>query len=147
MITVDFYPTLVEVAKAEKPENTLLDGLSLVPTLVDGKMEERALYWHFPAYLNARKGKDGRLDFRTTPVSVIRKGDFKLIYYYETRHWELYDLAADIGESENLAKINTEKVTELGTLLVTWLKDTGADLPREKVTGEVVALPDPLVDK
>ena len=141
-ITVDFYPTLTEIARAEKPEDTSLDGVSLVNTFMGNTMEERALYWHFPAYLNAREGTDGQLNFRTTPVSVIREGGWKLLFYYETRHWELYNLFHDLGENNNLVSTNPAIVRILGNSLIKWLRETNADLPRDKITGNEVSLPD-----
>ena len=57
------------------------------------------LYWHFPGYLGA--GKDG---WRTTPAGAIRAGDWKLIEFFETGKIELYNLAEDIGEKNDLAK-------------------------------------------
>jgi len=142
IITVDFYPTFVEIANVETPVNKPLDGISLVDVLKGRKMADRALYWHFPAYLNGRTGKDGKLDFRTTPVSVVRKGDYKLLFYYETRHWELYNLTENIGEDNNLADLNQQIVKKMGKILIEWLIDTEADLPRDKNTGKVVALPE-----
>ncbi len=141
VITVDFYSTLIKVAGAKKPANTILDGTDLSPLFKGKKLKDRALYWHFPAYLNARRGEDGKLDFRTTPASVIRKGDWKLLFYYETRHWELYNLANDIGEDHNIAGINPKIVKKLGRDLIAWLKATNADMPREKSTDQEVPLP------
>lgn len=141
VITVDFYPTLAKIANAELPASTALDGEDLSGLFLGEQLKERSLFWHFPAYLNARGTFQGRKQFRTSPASVIRKKDWKLIYYYETRSWELYHLRNDIGENINLANDYPGLVKDLGTELVRWLVETNADLPRFKGSKEEVPLP------
>ncbi len=83
--------------------------------------------------------------FRTRPVSVIRKGDWKLHLYHEewqldggrgeigtNRAVELYNIASDIGERHDVAATNTAKRDELLNDLLAWLKATNAPLPTEK---------------
>src|SRR5207244_3701201 len=52
MITgVDLYPTLLEVAGVERPQNYTLDGLSYRKLLFDGgkgDLNRDSIYWHFP---------------------------------------------------------------------------------------------------
>jgi arylsulfatase A-like enzyme len=82
--------------------------------------------------------------FRTRPVSVIRKGDWKLLQYHE--EWvldggrdnilrnnavEIYNLAEDIGETNNLAAIQIDKRNELLDELIKWQKEIDAPIPRE----------------
>ena len=80
--------------------------------------------------------------FRTRPVSVIHKGNWKLHLYHEewqldggreklaTNHAvELYNLADDIGERNNLADSNPAKRDELLDDLLAWLKATDAPVP------------------
>jgi arylsulfatase A-like enzyme len=128
VIHVDLYPTLMELTGAKPPAD--LDGLSLWPLLSGkGKLPERALYFHFPVYLQAyRAGYDDGRDplFRTRPGSVIRKGGWKLHYYYEDGGVELYDLQTDPGERNNLAAIETGRREELLSLLRKWLEQEGA---------------------
>ena len=128
VIHVDFYPTLVELMGKETPAE--LDGLSLWPLLDGtGELPERSLYFHFPIYLQAyRAGYDDGRDplFRTRPGSVIRKGMWKLHYYYEDGGVELYQLDTDPGERNNLAAIHPEKKEELLNLLWSWLEQANA---------------------
>ena len=58
----------------------------------------RDLYWHFPAYLQSYK-KSGK-EWRATPYSSIRSGDWKLIYYYEDKSVELFNLKDDLKSSK-----------------------------------------------
>ncbi len=125
-IHVDIYPTFLELAGAKKPENYILDGESLVPLFKDGnaKLKREAIYQHFPGYLGA--GED---TWRTTPVGLIQAGDWKLMEFFEDGRLELYNLKDDIGEKNNLATKNPEKVKELHAKMLAWRKEVGAKMP------------------
>jgi arylsulfatase A-like enzyme len=127
-IHVDIFPTFVELAGAARP-NQPLDGLSLVSIFRDpkGRLGRDALYWHFPGYLQA-KGSD----WRTTPVGVVRAGDFKLMEFFETARLELYNLKEDLGEKHNLADRMPGKAKELHAKLVAWREALHAAMPRPK---------------
>jgi arylsulfatase A-like enzyme len=129
VINIDFYPTIMEIIEKE-PAAEKLDGVSLWP-LVTGSPAgmDRSIFFHFPVYLEAyRAGYDGGRDslFRTRPGSVIREGDWKMHYYYEDGKAELYNIASDPGEAENLAEINSTKTSELLSKLQVWLENEGA---------------------
>lgn len=47
------------------------------------------------------------------PHSAIRKGDFKLIYFWDTRKVQLFDLTHDLSESDNLASEKLDLVTQV----------------------------------
>ena len=64
------------------------------------------------------------------PGAAVRAGDYKLIKFYETNHIELYNLAEDISETNDLAKKVPEKTAELHKLLLDWQKATGAKMPQ-----------------
>ncbi|HEX4948132.1 MAG TPA: sulfatase [Blastocatellia bacterium] len=140
---VDLYPTFLAVAGAKAPKP--LDGESLLPLFKGtGKLQRQAIFWHFPGYLDdpVLRGRDPV--FRTRPVSTIRKGDWKLHLYWE--EWqldggrgklatnnavELYNIAADIGERNNLVLTNPAKRDELLNDLLAWVKATNAPVPTE----------------
>jgi arylsulfatase A-like enzyme len=132
---LDFYPTLLEVAGVEQPAGKILDGQSILPVLTQkGMLEERSLFWHFPIYLQAYlKEGDPTQDplFRTRPGSAIRYGDWKLIQYFEYTDLELYNLKEDIGETNNLAETNPEKLQELLKILENWREEINAPVPKE----------------
>jgi arylsulfatase A-like enzyme len=125
-IHVDVYPTLLELAGAKRPEGYILDGESLVPLLHDGNanLKRDAIYQHFPGYLGAGPGF-----FRTTPVSLIEVGDWKLMEFFEDGRLELYNLKDDIGEKNNLATAMPDKTRELHNRLLAWRKEINAPLP------------------
>lgn len=133
IIGVDIYPTLCEITGAKLPEGQAVDGRSLVPLFL-GKSEgweQRALYWHFPAYLQSYQVTHEQRDplFRSRPCSIIRVGDYKLHHYYEDSGIELYNLREDIGETKNLAGELPGRALELAAMLNTWRKAVGADIP------------------
>lgn len=120
VITVDYLPTMIELAGVTPPANIPLDGESLVPLLRGkSKLRRDAIYWHYPHY---HPGS-------ATPYSTIRKGDFKLIHFFEDDHVELYNLKKDISEKDDLSKTEPKKVTELRKQLDDWRKSVGAQLP------------------
>lgn len=133
---IDFFPTLLEVAGIEQPKGKVLDGVSIVPVLKGGQLEQRPLFWHFPIYLQAYKWGErdpGISDpyFRTRPGSVIRQGPWKLHEYFEDGRLELYNLETDIGEQRNLAETFPEKTEKLHNLLRRWRERVEAPVPQE----------------
>lgn len=125
--SVDLYPTLLELAGANPPEKHHLDGSSYVSLLKSPEqpLPSRPLYWHFPGYLGSNN-----LTWRTTPVSVIRVDDWKLLHYYEDQRLELYHLSSDLSEKNNLASSKPEKAQELLQQLNAWIMEINAPLPR-----------------
>ena len=118
---VDFYPTFLEVAQADPPQNQPLDGESLLP-IMSGKVNElkrQDIFWFMPGYLPRRQA----------PANAMRSGDHKLIENFEDGKLELYDLRADIGETKDLAAAKPEKVRELHSKMKRWRKDVGAEIP------------------
>jgi len=111
----------------------VIDGISFA-SLLRGKAEpntfERSLYWHFPNHWGPKGPGIG-------PSSTIRRGNWKLIHYYDGRPTELFNLAADLGESENLATRNPQIAKSLADDLHKFLSDAKAQYPSDKSTGEV----------
>ena len=61
---------------------------------------------------------------------MIRRGSLKYIHHYDDDAHELYDLAVDLGERDNLAAARPDDVAALRAQLTTWLDRVGAQLPR-----------------
>ena len=108
------------MAGANIPNQDVLDGKSIVPILKGaGSIKRDTLFWHYPHY-----GKD--------PGSAIRKGDYKLIRFFdEDKGVELYNLKDDISEGSNLAARMPDKVEEMSKLLESWYVEVGAKFPKE----------------
>lgn len=120
--SVDFLPTFAELAGVTLPAGQPVDGESFAP-LLKGQpaLENRAIFWHYPLYLAGR----------ATPASAIRKGDWKLIEFFEDGRLELYNTATDISEARNLADALPAKTSELHQELIDWRDATDAVEPRE----------------
>ena len=123
VISMDHYPTLLELAGIEVPaiKKVAYDGISLAG-LLTGKtiaLPPRDLFWHYPHY-----HIEG-----ATPHGAIRSGDWKLLEFFEDDHVELYNLADDIGEQHDLAASVPQKVAELRSRLQAWRRQIGAQMP------------------
>ena len=70
-----------------------------------------------------------------------------MIYFHIDRKLELYNLREDIGEENNLAKENPEKLNELAKVLTDHLKECSAQMPVDKTTGKEVEYPVEILDK
>jgi arylsulfatase A-like enzyme len=119
---IDFWPTLLELAGVPMPAGQSVDGLSLVPLLHGQqapRISGRSLYWHYPHYGN--QGGE--------PSSIIRRGPWKLIHYWEDGRDELYNLQDDPGERTDVAADRAEVAAALREDLDAWLSATNARLP------------------
>ncbi len=134
-IHVDMFPTLLEITGAKPPQKQPLDGVSLVPAMRDPQASfDRAIFQHFPGYLGA--GDD---QWRTTPVGVIQRGNWKLMEFFEDGRLELYNLTKDIGEQKNLVEAQPDKLKKLHAEMLAWRTSVGAKMPT-KNEGDVPEL-------
>ena len=123
--SIDFYPTLLELAGIPAREGQSFDGVSIVPALRGEPLERDAIFLHIPQYTPATLHR---------PSTSVRRGDWKLIRFYcdgpdqQDRH-ELYNLAEDIGETTDLAGQEPDVVSELSALIDRFLSDTEAVVP------------------
>jgi arylsulfatase A-like enzyme len=126
IIGVDLYPTFLELAGGKAPANQPLDGLSYTKLLFNGgkgKLDRDAIYWHFPGYLGIGN------NWRTTPGTAMRSGDWRLQEYFEDGRIELYNLHDDLGQTNNLAAKIPEKTKELHDKMLAWRKELNAPMP------------------
>lgn len=124
VILTDFFPTLLEAAGLVPTPGVPADGETLLPLLRgNGRPHRDALFWHYPNFAFHGKNRLG---------SAIRMGDHKLIHFFDDDSVELYDLKRDISETTNLAAAKPELAATMRQRLATWLKDSGAKLPRPR---------------
>jgi len=97
-----------------------LDGVSFAPALKGESFERAPLYWHFPQYSNHGM---------QSPGGAVRDGDYKLLEYYENNTVQLFNLAEDIGEQNDLSTLEPEKTAELRNLLHEWRENVNAQMP------------------
>ncbi|HEX7014800.1 MAG TPA: sulfatase/phosphatase domain-containing protein, partial [Cyclobacteriaceae bacterium] len=97
-----------------------VDGKSIVPLLQGAStLDREAIYWHFPHYSNHGM---------QSPGGAIRYGNLKLLEYYENGTVQLFDLAKDPGELNDISKENPEQVKKLRDMLHEWRKSVNAQM-------------------
>lgn len=126
---VDLMPTFVEIAGKKTLPKQPLDGVSLVKLwkAPDTKFERPPIHFHFPGYLEA--GKKG---WRTTPVAMMREGDYTLLEFFEDNRLELYNVREDLGQRKNLAQAMPEQTLAMHERMRAWRKDIQAAMPTKK---------------
>ena len=123
VITMDLYPTVLEMTDLPGRGNSPIDGLSLVPLLRrSGDLTDRPLFWHYPHYQHYQRGG-------TTPYGAVQRGDYRFIEFYDDERIELYNLRDDRGERNNLAESSPEVVKSLRDKLHAWLRAVDAQMP------------------
>lgn len=119
VISIDFYPTIMDMLGLKVPVEQDVDGVSIAPLLKGKKIKERALYWHFPHYSNHGQ---------QSPGGAVRYGDYKLLEYFENNTVQLFNLKKDAGEQHDLSKLEPAKVKELRKMLHDWRKSVSAQM-------------------
>jgi len=125
--SVDYYPTLLDLLDLDAPANQHFDGSSFEPVLADEEGGRDELFCHFPHDVDVCPDE--------SPAAYVRSGDWKLIRFFhdgpELDHrYELYNLADDLGEVQNLAHAYPEKVADLDDRLEDFLVETDATQPK-----------------
>lgn len=120
VISMDFFPTMLELAGLDSRPDLHVDGRSLVPDLRgEPPAGSRPLVWHYPHYHGST----------WKPGAAIQVGDWKLIEHYHWEEVELFHLGKDPSESENLAGKHPEKTRELREALKKWQTEIKARMP------------------
>jgi arylsulfatase A-like enzyme len=119
--SVDFFPTMLEVAGLPARPDEHRDGMSFASVLKKPADEFRRgpIYWHYPHY-----GNQGG-----TPSAAVRDGDWKFIEFFEDGRGELYNLANDLGEQHNLADVDGDRAATMREQLHRWQEAVGARRP------------------
>ncbi|MCA1760303.1 MAG: sulfatase, partial [Bacteroidales bacterium] len=118
-VSMDFFNTILNLSGIKHDKN---DGENLIPVLAENKLLNRdELFWHFPHY----HGSGWK------PGSALRKGDWKLVVYYEDNRTELFNLTEDSGETTDVSIENPEKAAELKTILEQKLAGSNAKFPEQ----------------
>jgi len=121
VVSMDFFPTILELAGLPLMPEKHADGVSLVPLLEGGDaVAPRPLWWHYPHYHGST----------WTPGASIREGDWKLIEFYHWGNVELYNLKEDPGEQQDLSRQEPAKAAELLDKLHALQKRYGAKMPQ-----------------
>lgn len=119
VISTDFYPTILAATGLEPRPHQHLDGVDLTPLLDgSGTIDRDAIFWHYPHYNQHPQ---------SFPSGVIRFGKWKLLEAFESGDTELYDLAADLGETKNLVRQESKVANQLLGRLRQWRDAVGAE--------------------
>ncbi len=126
LIIEDFFPSILEMAgiRNYRQPGGQIDGKSFIPQL-QGKLannSNRDFIWHFPH------------NYDLEPYSVIRRGDWKLIYWYKDGKTELYNIPKDISEKSDLSQVYPSITRKLSKRLGRFLKSAGCATPIDKIT-------------
>ncbi len=122
-ISMDIAPTLMGLAGIEKHNMETPDGVSLEGILSnESEPDRKAIRVYYPHYHGSY----------SEPSYMVREGDWKLIYFYERDETELYNLADDIGEQNNLVDDHFDMVTRIKSEMQSWLNSVGAEQPKRK---------------
>jgi arylsulfatase A-like enzyme len=118
VIGMDLFPTILDLAGVPHSQH---DGRTIMPLLrdTDDMLARSALFWHYPHYHAGG----------ATPYSAMRKGNYKLIEFFEDGRLEVYNLEKDIGEEQNLADSLPELTRQLHHELQAWRDDVNAQYP------------------
>lgn len=138
IIVEDLFPSLLEMAEVKEFETIQeIDGKSILPMLFNNNLSapERSLYWHYPNLW-------GNIGPGIGTTSSIRKGDWKLVYYYETGEQELFNIKNDIGETRNCVNDFPETANDLSSDLGEHLRKVDAQRPLFKASGKPAPWPD-----
>jgi len=141
----DLLPTMFDMAglNSALPQNNPIDGVSIKSALEGQAFDRGLLYFHYPHRspqdLNSAQINGGSF------VSAVSDKDWKLIFFYEDRHYELYNLKTDIGETTNLLAYNPGVAHDLSLALNNYLVGVNALMPVAIATHLPVAPPTILV--
>ncbi len=119
VISVDFFPTIVEMVGNSDRLDQGTDGVSIAPLVQGQSIPDRPLFWHFPHYSNHGMH---------SPGGAIRWGKYKLLEYFENETVQLFDLESDIGEQNDLSKTDPETTQKLKQRLHQWRKQVNAQM-------------------
>jgi arylsulfatase A-like enzyme len=122
----DYYPTLLEGLNLNPAAGQRFDGSSILPALKGDALADKAIFQYFPH-------SPGVPDWLPPAVSVHR-GDWKLIRIFHGgekgahRHL-LFNLRDDLGEQNNLAGKEPQRVQAMDLLVEQFLAETKAVVP------------------
>lgn len=123
-ITVlDYFPTILDIANIDH-YSEVLDGESILPLAQGKPMPERPLFWHVASH------------WKQPPVSMMKKGKWKLIQFLLTGDIELYDLSKDPKEEHNLSISNKEQSNLMLQEMTNWRKANKVPLPANSPLAE-----------
>ena len=141
--SLDILPTFCQLAGAKPPADRTLDGASFLPIFA-GKPIDRTtpLYWHYFKSIGLPKAVMRVGDYmilghwdaaRLAAGSSLRPGDMQLIKTAKLIEFELYNLRDDLGQENDLAKTEPERLAKLKAMLVEKYREVQKEGPTWQV--------------
>lgn len=130
----DFFPTFADILGWENDKLPDFDGVSLRPVLTGEGIARDYVFAHFPHRQDTRPYEQMPAPNSAAPAASLRQGDWKIIRFFADgeegadRH-ELYNLADDLGEVNDLSQVAVERVAAMKRQLDIILADTDAIIP------------------
>ncbi len=125
--STDFYPTILNALKINRPKEYPVDGVDIAPALRGTALNRGPIFSYFPHITPV-------VPDWLPPAIAVHSGDWKLIRLFfqgdnGAHSYLLYNLKDDIGETNNLSDTNPEKVAVLDRMIEDFLSDTQAVTP------------------
>jgi len=139
VIIEDMMPTVLKIAGINPPEN--LDGFDISGYLHADPTFSRPNNLFLFNCPNIWSEVALRQNQGYEPFTALREGDWKIIYLFHNKRWELYHLSSDIHEEKNLVKTHPEKFKSMRANLIRLMKERGGQYPILKETGKEADLP------
>lgn len=136
IIIEDLFPTILSLANASEqiPQSHILDGVDVSTSwLLPQQTKQRALVFHYP-HVWGPHGPGYQ------PHSAMRLGDWKVIYYYNSQTWELYNLTNDLSEQTNLVSKEKKRLKQMAKQLQVELEAKDVQWPVNRMTKQTVKL-------
>lgn len=115
---LDLFPSLLSMTGTRPPAGWDLDGEDMSGALT-GIAQERSspVFWEYGG--NPGILRPGNPDFES-PTNAMRDGDWKLLTNDDGSGTQLFNLAEDPGESNDLTAVHPERVREMKRVLLDW---------------------------
>ena len=120
---IDIFPSLCAMAGVEVPKEFVIDGVDMSKAFMGQEVaRRRPIFWEYPRVDAIRPGNK---DF-VSPDLAMRAGKWKLLMNKDGSDVKLFDLKADIGETNNLAAKKPKIVERMTKRLMNWRKSVAA---------------------
>ena len=132
----DIFPTILDMIGIKSTEAMQkIDGESMLGPLAGKKSKsDRYLTWHYP-----HMRTNGSPDIQ--PFSAIRQGDWKLLFFHQDQHFEMYNTREDLSEKNNLFSTESARAMKLAKELGQRLRSSQSKMLIQRSTKSEIVYP------